>query len=768
MNNQSVNIHYNDQIKMKVSEVFQSHYINTQTSKQEQTIVICLIVFGNIIWNVIANFQNTELSDYRQELTIKIIETLWIVFHYLKKKTTQTPESLLNLGLIILLINGLITILTIEDIHRRSEQVLDQFTFFILINQYIYNRFSLKLHYMHQVIGISSVLVFQSIWGDHFVSTIKLITVQLVFILSKQLRQQRLLNETSNKIKQFNQELDQMKQQQQQQINKYQEEIDQKSQLQLQSRANDLVNKLKLIKFKQQCEIKNQMLKNVGQQQEKLQSMVSITEVLGKDEIDEVTNQHNQSTSPKLENFKRRASRTLSQNSDLKGKNFLFDQQQSHSDQDIVQGDNYITIDEIDDLLNLLTGKKDNIWLPKFLRSHRQLDCQNSNNSIQQTSKEDQFSQDAKKFILSHFTQREASFQYIDDIQDDVDDIAEKTLIDFNINYLQQDYTLNNLDQSQRMMFIEGSINLFKIFKVIQTLKITNLETLGEFSVKIESLYQNNFYHNSMHAIDVANSTAFFLQNGLSTLIDDFQATCLLISSLAHDIGHPGLNNGFMTANRCRLALLFNDQSVLENYHSFLLFQVLTQSNCNIIENLSSNEIKGFRKYCLNLILDTDLTRHFQLMNKFQNYLNVNESPAIDQQLIMSIGIKCADVGHGAKELKLHKLWSRRIVEEFFLQGDLEHYLKVPISPMCDRNQNVSKSQEGFLKAIVLPMFEAFSTILKNENIQKTCVDQVKQNIEYWQKQETDQKFMEETIFDTNSGLETLQKFLNEPLHIEI
>lgn len=25
------------------------------------------------------------------------------------------------------------------------------------------------------------------------------------------------------------------------------------------------------------------------------------------------------------------------------------------------------------------------------------------------------------------------------------------------------------------------------------------------------------------------------------------------------------------------------------------------------------------------------------------------------------------DVGHGAKELKLHKLWSRRIIEEFFL-----------------------------------------------------------------------------------------------------
>lgn len=40
--------------------------------------------------------------------------------------------------------------------------------------------------------------------------------------------------------------------------------------------------------------------------------------------------------------------------------------------------------------------------------------------------------------------------------------------------------------------------------------------------------------------------------------------------------------------------------------------------------------------------------------------------------LALSIALKCADVGHGAKELKIHKLWSRRIVEEFYIQGDKE------------------------------------------------------------------------------------------------
>jgi len=34
--------------------------------------------------------------------------------------------------------------------------------------------------------------------------------------------------------------------------------------------------------------------------------------------------------------------------------------------------------------------------------------------------------------------------------------------------------------------------------------------------------------------------------------------------------------------------------------------------------------------------------------------------------LALSIALKCADVGHGAKTSELHKLWSRRILEEFF------------------------------------------------------------------------------------------------------
>ena len=44
---------------------------------------------------------------------------------------------------------------------------------------------------------------------------------------------------------------------------------------------------------------------------------------------------------------------------------------------------------------------------------------------------------------------------------------------------------------------------------------------------------------------------------------------------LCHDIDHPGTNNAFQQFTQSDLALLYNDQSVLENHHSAMAFKIL-------------------------------------------------------------------------------------------------------------------------------------------------------------------------------------------------
>lgn len=49
------------------------------------------------------------------------------------------------------------------------------------------------------------------------------------------------------------------------------------------------------------------------------------------------------------------------------------------------------------------------------------------------------------------------------------------------------------------------------------------------------------------------------------------------------------------------------------------------------------------------------------------------------------------DIGHSAKCLELHRIWSRRITEEFWIQGDKEKKYSLPFNPLTDRNINLGK-----------------------------------------------------------------------------
>ncbi|KAJ2355682.1 3',5'-cyclic-nucleotide phosphodiesterase, partial [Coemansia sp. RSA 2611] len=106
----------------------------------------------------------------------------------------------------------------------------------------------------------------------------------------------------------------------------------------------------------------------------------------------------------------------------------------------------------------------------------------------------------------------------------------------------------------------------------------------------LESAYYDNPYHNFHHAIDVTQCTYYILHTlgmfnkagprrsslrspaetafPLHTILRPIDVMALIIASLCHDLGHPGLNNAFMVRARTQLAELYNDQSVLENFHA--------------------------------------------------------------------------------------------------------------------------------------------------------------------------------------------------------
>merc|ERR1712194_398236 len=75
--------------------------------------------------------------------------------------------------------------------------------------------------------------------------------------------------------------------------------------------------------------------------------------------------------------------------------------------------------------------------------------------------------------------------------------------------------------------------------------------------------------------------------------------------------------------------------------------------------------------------------------------------------LISFFLLHAADISNSAKSKDLATYWSSRVLSEFFLQGDKEKELGLPISPLCDRDTvNVQDSQINFIKFVIQPTFE--------------------------------------------------------------
>jgi 3'5'-cyclic nucleotide phosphodiesterase len=261
-------------------------------------------------------------------------------------------------------------------------------------------------------------------------------------------------------------------------------------------------------------------------------------------------------------------------------------------------------------------------------------------------------------------------------------------------------------------------------------------EILEGFLTEVESRYPSNPYHNSTHATDVMCSFIFFLTNSrLSDYMNSLEWFAGIIASLCHDIGHPGKNNRFLVMTGHEIALTYNDISVLEMMHASSIFQISSKLNLNIFKNLSHEKLTQIRKLIIDMILATDMSKHFDLLSYTRTKYNENSDlSSWDVRAdIFKICLKSADVGHAGKSIELHQKWCNLITEEFFAQGDIEKEMGLPISMYCDKKStNIPKSQVGFIKNIVYNLFTAMNCILKSDQIEEFCTNQLKRNEAHW------------------------------------
>lgn len=240
------------------------------------------------------------------------------------------------------------------------------------------------------------------------------------------------------------------------------------------------------------------------------------------------------------------------------------------------------------------------------------------------------------------------------------------------------------------------------------------MPVLLEWLFEIYRHYNDVPFHNFKHCFMVAQ-----MMYGLTWLIDlpkkmeDLDVLTLLVSAICHDLDHPGYNNAYQINARTELALRYNDISPLENHHSSIAFEILENNNCNILRNLEPESFKRLRDGMIRCILATDMAKHHEILKNFKSVISMFDfSVKEHKDLVMMILIKVADISNEVRPMEVADVWLECLLAEYFNQSDLEKLEGLPVAPFMDRDK-VTKpsSQIGFIKFVLLPLFEALGEL---------------------------------------------------------
>ncbi|TGJ84516.1 hypothetical protein E0Z10_g4220 [Xylaria hypoxylon] len=266
-------------------------------------------------------------------------------------------------------------------------------------------------------------------------------------------------------------------------------------------------------------------------------------------------------------------------------------------------------------------------------------------------------------------------------------------------------------------------------------------DQLTTFLVACRAAY-NQFvpYHNFRHAVDVLQATFDFLihigalppypstpqfiptthKSQVTSLLRPFEALTLLVSAIGHDVGHPGVNNGFLVALNAPLAQLYNDRSVLESFHCAAYSQILRRHWPRVFED------REMRSLMISSILATDMGLHFDYMKRLTDLQEeLKSKPLIEEwpdrareeqkALICSLLIKCADISNVARRYDAALQWMNILCDEFSRQAAMEEEIGIKSSLIQQPKKDflsLATAQLGFVKLFAIPLFQGVAEVL--------------------------------------------------------
>jgi hypothetical protein len=236
-------------------------------------------------------------------------------------------------------------------------------------------------------------------------------------------------------------------------------------------------------------------------------------------------------------------------------------------------------------------------------------------------------------------------------------------------------------------------------------------DRLREFIWEVSRNYHNNPYHNFQHAVDTTNVMAWMLSlPRVRACLPDLHVFVLLVAALVHDLDHPGTDNNWEIKTQSERAQRYNNIAVLEHHSLDMAVEILGLPQFDLF----AGQPGKVRKEALQLlgvtVLATDFSMHRAFLQELETFLErhrpLNTSSREFLSLFARTLMKAADISNTSKEFTQARLWGKRVMREYWAQGEEEKKRDLPLGPLNDRNKVEFHAAQGwFIENQVTPLF---------------------------------------------------------------
>ena len=242
-------------------------------------------------------------------------------------------------------------------------------------------------------------------------------------------------------------------------------------------------------------------------------------------------------------------------------------------------------------------------------------------------------------------------------------------------------------------------------------------DQLRAFIWEVSRHYHNNPYHNFHHAVDTTNVMAWLVSmQRMRRILPDVHAFVLLVAALVHDLDHPGTDNQWEIKTQSERARRYHNVAVLEHHSLDLALALLKRPDLDLFAALSPRQRKEALGLLAATVLATDFSMHRGFLQELESFLDGQRRLDVTDPdfltLLARTLIKAADISNTSKEFAQARLWGRRVMREYWAQGEKEKRHNLPVGPLNDRNKVEFHGAQGwFIENQVTPLFRLLARI---------------------------------------------------------